>query len=77
MEIGGRCVQGVPYDPLTMPKLLRDAHQKIDRAVDKCYRPQPFANDAKRVKFLFELCEVGVVGLDLLRSVHVSLKVDP
>ena len=45
------------YDPLTMPKPLRDAHQKLDRAVDKCYRAQPFANDAKRVEFLFELYE--------------------
>ena len=49
------------YDPLTMPKPLRDAHQKLDRAVDKCYRPQPFASDAKRVEFLFELYE-GLVG---------------
>ena len=40
-----------------MPKPLRDAPQKLDRAVDRCYRPQPFANDAKRVEFLFELYE--------------------
>ena len=45
------------YDPLTMPKPLPDAHQKLDHAVDKCYRSQPFANDAKRVEFLFELYE--------------------
>jgi len=45
------------YDPLTMPKALRDAHQKLDRAVDKCYRSAPFASDAKRVEFLFELYE--------------------
>ena len=50
------------YDPLTMPKPLRDAHQKLDRAVDKCYRSQPFANDAKRVEFLFELYEGSVGG---------------
>ena len=49
------------YDPLTMLKPMRDAHQKLDRAVDKCYRPQPFASDAKRVEFLFELYE-GLVG---------------
>ena len=44
-----------------MLKPMRDAHQKLDRAVDKCYRPQPFASDAKRVEFLFELYE-GLVG---------------
>ena len=49
------------YDRLTMPKPLRDAHQKLDRAVDKCYRSQPFTSDAKRVEFLFELYE-GLVG---------------
>lgn len=40
-----------------MPKLLRDAPLKFDRAVDKCDRSQPLANDAKRVAFLFELHE--------------------
>ena len=45
------------YDPLTMPPALVKAHQALDKAVDKCYRPQAFANDAKRVEFLFELYE--------------------
>jgi len=43
------------YDPLSMPKLLRDAHKKLDRAVDRCYRPQPFDSERKRVEFLFDL----------------------
>ncbi len=49
------------YDPLTMPVTLLKAHQALDKAVDKCYRPQPFASDAKRVEFLFELYE-GYAG---------------
>ena len=49
------------YDPLTMPPALLKAHQALDKAVDKCYRPQAFASDAKRVEFLFELYE-GYVG---------------
>ena len=51
------------YDPLTMPPALLKAHQALDRAVDRCYRPQPFTSDAKRVEFLFELYEKYVAGL--------------
>jgi hypothetical protein len=31
--------------------------QQLDKAVDLCYRPQPFINAAKRIEFLFELYE--------------------
>lgn len=51
------------YDPLTMPPDLVKAHQALDKAVDKCYRAQPFASDAKRVEFLFELYEKYTAGL--------------
>lgn len=51
------------YDPLTMPPDLVKAHQALDKAVDKCYRSQPFANDAKRVEYLFELYEKYTAGL--------------
>jgi type I restriction-modification system DNA methylase subunit len=43
------------YDPLTMPPKLMKAHQELDRAVDLCYRPQPFQNETARIEFLFEL----------------------
>jgi hypothetical protein len=45
------------YDPLTMPKKLRDAHNRLDKAVDKCYRSKPFTSEAERVEFLFDLYE--------------------
>ena len=45
------------YDPLAMPKDLRDAHRALDRAVDKCYRPAPFDSDRLRVEYLFGLYE--------------------
>lgn len=45
------------YDPLTMPKRLMDIHATLDRAVERCYRPQPFTNDSERLKFLFQLYE--------------------
>lgn len=43
------------YDPLAMPKALRDAHADLDRAVDKCYRFQPFTSERQRVEYLFDL----------------------
>ena len=51
------------YDPLTMPPALVKAHQKLDKAVDLCYRPQPFKNESGRIKFLFELYDTYTSGL--------------
>ena len=43
------------YDPLAMPAKLTKAHAKLDRAVDRCYRSQPFPNERNRVEYLFKL----------------------
>lgn len=51
------------YDPNTMPPDLVRAHQQLDRAVDLCYRPQPFISEAKRIEYLFELYERYTGGL--------------
>ncbi|MDO8434317.1 MAG: hypothetical protein Q7S58_18100 [Candidatus Binatus sp.] len=45
------------YDPLRMPPVLVKAHAELDRAVDRCYRPQPFENERQRVEHLFALYE--------------------
>jgi len=45
------------YDPLCMPPALARAHAALDRAVERCYRPEPFASDRERVEFLFALYE--------------------
>jgi hypothetical protein len=45
------------YDPLAMPPVLVKAHAELDRAVDLCYRPQPFENDRLRIEYLFTLYE--------------------
>lgn len=42
------------YDPLAMPKELVDAHQKLDRAVDRLYQRKAFESDAERVALLFK-----------------------
>ncbi|MBS1586874.1 MAG: class I SAM-dependent DNA methyltransferase [Bacteroidetes bacterium] len=51
------------YDPNTMPPALVKAHQALDKAVDLCYRPQPFINETKRIEFLFELYDKYTAGL--------------
>lgn len=45
------------YDPVSMPANLVEAHAKLDRTVDLCYRPQPFQNDRQRIEHLFGLYE--------------------
>jgi hypothetical protein len=51
------------YDPLTMPPALVKAHNALDKAVDLCYRSQPFINETKRIEFLFELYDKYTSGL--------------
>ena len=43
------------YDPLSMPADLAKAHAQLDRAVDRCYRSQPFPNERNRIEYLFKL----------------------
>jgi hypothetical protein len=51
------------YDPNTMPPELVKAHQALDKAVDLCYRPQPFINETKRIEYLFELYDKLTSGM--------------
>lgn len=45
------------YDPVSMPPRLAKAHEALDRAVDRCYRKEPFLTDRQRVEYLFGLYE--------------------
>ena len=51
------------YDPNIMPSALVKAHQALDKAVDLCYRSQPFTSETKRIEFLFELYDRYTAGL--------------
>ncbi len=51
------------YDSLAMPPALTRAHAALDRAVDRCYRSQPFVFDRQRVEFLFGLYEAMAAPL--------------
>ncbi|HQT84962.1 MAG: SAM-dependent methyltransferase [Acidiphilium sp. 37-64-53] len=45
------------YDPDLMKPLLRRAHATLDAAVDRLYRPTPFASERERAEHLFTLYE--------------------
>jgi hypothetical protein len=45
------------YDPVTMPPDLAKAHAALDKAVDRCYRPEPFGAERERIEHLFALYE--------------------
>ena len=45
------------YDPNTMPPALTKAHAELDKAVEKCYRKEPFTSERERVELLFALYE--------------------
>ncbi len=46
-----------------MPPDLVKAHQQLDKAVDRCYRPQPFTSESQRIAYLFELYDKYTSGL--------------
>lgn len=48
---------GEMYNPETMPQDLKYAHQALDIAVERCYRPEPFTSDEERLEHLFKLYE--------------------
>lgn len=46
---------GEQYNPETMPETLKEAHHRLDLAVEHCYRPEPFSSDEERLECLFKL----------------------
>jgi hypothetical protein len=45
------------YDPLKMPEDLLEAHQALDKAVDRLYRDKPFRDATERLSCLLERYE--------------------
>lgn len=43
------------YNPDTMPKSLKKAHEELDEAIEKIYRLTPFSSDTERLEYLFRL----------------------
>ncbi|WP_297524699.1 DNA methyltransferase [Sulfurovum sp.] len=45
------------YDPDKMPQGLKEAHHRLDIAIERCYRKKPFESDEERLEYLFRLYE--------------------
>ena len=41
------------YDPLKMPQSLLNCHNRLDQAIEICYKDKSFINDNEKLKFLF------------------------
>ncbi|MEO8050961.1 MAG: DNA methyltransferase [Acidobacteriota bacterium] len=59
------------YDPDVMPQALRQAHHRLDKAVDRLYRAQAFVGERDRVEHLFGLYERLVAPLIALAAQRV------
>ena len=46
---------GEMYNPETMPEDLKEAHERLDAAVERAYRDEPFKDDDERLAFLLGL----------------------
>lgn len=46
---------GEMYNPESMPEALREAHHRLDLAVERIYRSEPFTSDEERLEHLFKL----------------------
>ncbi|MCI7359488.1 MAG: class I SAM-dependent DNA methyltransferase [Parabacteroides sp.] len=46
---------GEMYNPESMPEDLKEVHHRLDSAVDRCYRLEPFSSDEERLECLFML----------------------
>jgi hypothetical protein len=61
-----------------MPKPLVEAHRALDKAVDLCYRPQPFSTELERLEDLFglyrQLSEPMTRSMDQIKPKRKSRK---
>jgi hypothetical protein len=48
---------GELYDPDKMPNGLKEAHEQLDLAIERCYRSKLFENDEERLAYLFKMYE--------------------
>ena len=51
---------GELYNPATMPSDLKELHEKLDLAVERLYRQEPFTDDEERLAFMLDLYSKAV-----------------
>ena len=62
------------YKSASIPPTLTKAHNELDKAVDAAYRTVPFANEANRMVYLFELYEKYTADLFTIKKTRKSKK---
>ena len=53
---------GEMYNPENMPDELKDVHNRLDAAVERAYREEPFKDDEERLSFLLELYSKAIAA---------------
>lgn len=55
---------GEMYNPENMPDELKDVHNRLDAAVERAYREEPFKDDEERLSFLLDLYSKAIAAED-------------
>lgn len=53
---------GEMYNPENMPDELKDVHNRLDAAVERAYREEPFKDDDERLSFLLDLYSKAIAA---------------
>ena len=53
---------GEMYNPENMPDELKDVHNRLDAAVERAYREEPFNDDEERLSFLLDLYSKAIAA---------------
>ena len=53
---------GEMYNPENMPDELKDVHARLDAAVERAYRDEPFKDDEERLSFLLDLYSKAIAA---------------
>lgn len=53
---------GEMYNPENMPDELKDVHNRLDAAVERAYRKEPFKDDEERLSFLLDLYSKAIAA---------------
>ena len=65
---------GELYNPETMPEDLKLAHERLDAAVERAYREEPFKDDDERLSFLLDLYGKAIEAEKAEAELHAKTK---
>lgn len=73
-HIGDDLSLGELYNPETMPEDLKEAHERLDVAVERAYREEPFKDDDERLSFLLDLYGKAIDAEKAEAELHAKTK---